>query len=398
VSRRDECWVTGIGAVSAAGIGVPALRSLLVEGRGAVAPLPAASRWTAGACPTPPPSRMTRRLERSGKLFATAAEEAWQQAGLGRAPPTPSRCTLLEGSSLGPLAEMAAAARSGSGRAWVGHPSHLVRFMPGAGGAAFAHEHGIEGDVLHLSAGSVSAAVAIIEAVERLRSDRADIVVAGGAECPLEETVLATFAAAGVLADPGEPGGCRPFDAARSGTVLGEGAGALILERERHARRRGATPLAIIWGTGSCCESYGIVGPDPQGRGVATAARAALRRLSPSSLGWIKAHGTGTRVNDAAECLGLLTLLGSDLVEIPLTSLKPALGHALGACAAVESVAAIVALRERVVPAMLNTRRLDPTLPACTLALEPMTPRAPTVLLLAESFGGRCAAWTIRAA
>jgi 3-oxoacyl-(acyl-carrier-protein) synthase len=131
---------------------------------------------------------------------------------------------------------------------------------------------------------------------------------------------------------------------------------------------------------------------------VATAARAALRRLSPSSLGWIKTHGTGTRVNDAAECLGLLALLGGDLAEVPLTSLKPALGHSLGACAAVESVAAIVALRERVVPATLNTRRLDPALPRCTLALEPMISRAPAVLLLAESFGGRCAAWTIRAA
>ena len=395
MSRREEVWVTGIGAVSAAGVGVPALRSLLVEGRGAVAPLPAPTRRTAGACPTPPPSRMTRRLERSGRLFATAAVEAWLQAGFGTAPPAPSRCAILEGSSLGPLAEMVAAARSRPGRDWVGHPSHLLRFMPGAGGAAFAHEHGIEGDVLHLSAGSVSAAIAIIEAVERLRVARADVVVAGGAECPLEETVLATFAAGGILADPG---GCRPFDAARSGTVLGEGAGALVLERERHARRRGASPLAIIVGTGSCCEACGMVGPDPHGRGVTAAARAALHRLSPSSLGWIKAHGTGTQVNDAAECLGLLALLGADFSEVPLTSLKPALGHLLGACGAVEAVAAIVALREHIVPPTLNTRRLDPALPRCTLALEPMTPRAPAVLLLAESFGGRCAALTIRAA
>ena len=262
MSRREAVWVTGIGAVSAAGVGVPALRSLLVEGRGAVAPLAAPSRWAAGRCPMPSPSPMTRRLERSGKLFATAAAEAWQQAGFATVPPAPSRCAILEGSSLGPLAEMVAAARSRPGGDWVGHPLHLVRFMPGAGGAAFAQAHGIEGDVLHLSAGSVSAAIAIIEAVERLRVDRADVVVAGGAECPLEETVLATFAAGGVLADTG---GCRPFDEARSGTVLGEGAGALVLERERHARRRGAAPLAVIVGTGSCCEANGMVGPDPTG-------------------------------------------------------------------------------------------------------------------------------------
>jgi nodulation protein E len=112
MSRREEVWVTGIGAVSAAGVGVPALRSLLVEGRGAVTPLAAPSRWTAGTCPTPSRSPMTRRLERSGILFASAAAEAWQQAGFGTAPPAPSRCAILEGSSLGPLAEMVAAARS----------------------------------------------------------------------------------------------------------------------------------------------------------------------------------------------------------------------------------------------------------------------------------------------
>ena len=397
MSRGEDVWVTGIGAVSAAGVGVPALRSLLVDGRSAVGRLPPPSPWSAGVSPTPAPSRMTRRLERSAGLFATAAEEAWQGAGLGAAPPVPARCDVLEGSSLGPLAEMVATARSRPGRDWVGHPSHLVRFMTGAGGAAFAHEHGIEGAVLHLSAGSVSAAVAIIEAVERLRAGRSDVVVAGGAECPIEETVMASFAAGGVLADP-NAGGCRPFDVARTGTVLGEGAGALVLEHERHARRRGAAPLAVILGAGWCCESYGLVGPDPRGRGVTAAAREAVRHLSPSSLGWIKAHGTGTRLNDAAECLGLLALLGSGLADVPLTSLKPALGHSLGACAAVETVAAIVALREGIVPATLNTRHIDPALPQCTVALEPMALRGSAALLLAESFGGRCAAWTIRAA
>ena len=396
MTPREEIWVTGIGVVSAAGIGVPALAALIADGRGAVGPLPAPSRWSGGACPTPEASRMTRRLERSALLFATAAEEAWQCAGLASAPPDPSRCDVLEGSSLGPLVELVARARAQPGRDWVGHPSDLVRFMTGAGGAAFAHAHGIEGAVFSLSAGSVSAAVAIVEAVERLRGGRADVVVAGGAECPLDETVIASFAAGGVLADPQDGGGCRPFDPARTGTVLGEGAGALVLENARHARRRGAVPLAAIVGTGLCCESYGVVGPDPRGRGVTAAARDAMRGLAGSSLGWIKTHGTGTRLNDAAECLGLLALLGSGLAEVPLTSLKPALGHTLGACAAVETVAAIVALHQGMVPPTLNTRRLDPDLPRCTLALEPLAPRGPAVLLLAESFGGRCAAWTIR--
>jgi len=398
MSGAERIWVTGMGVVSAAGIGVPPLRALLASGRSAVGPLAATSPWSAGVCPTPAPDRMTRRLERSARLFATAAEEAWRSARLGAEPPVPSRCDVLEGSSLGPLAELVATARSRPQGAWVGHPSHLVRFMTGAGGVAFAQEHGIEGAVFHLSAGSVSAAMAIIEAVQRLRAGRADIVVAGGSECPLDETVIASFAAAGVLAAPGERGCCRPFDAARAGTVLGEGAGALVLEYEGHARQRGAEPLAVLVGTGSSCESYGLVGPDPRGRGVTAAAAEALRRVPGSALGWIKTHGTGTRLNDAAECQGLLSLLGSRLPAVPLTSLKPALGHSLGASAAVETVAAIVALRDGLVPPTLNTRRLDPELPLCTVALEPLVPRGPAVLLLAESFGGRCAAWTISAA
>jgi 3-oxoacyl-[acyl-carrier-protein] synthase II len=131
---------------------------------------------------------------------------------------------------------------------------------------------------------------------------------------------------------------------------------------------------------------------------VTAAACTALRQLEPHRIGWVKAHGTGTRLNDAAECLGLLALLGSGLTEVPLTSLKPAIGHSLGASAAVETVAAILALHDGIVPATLNTHLVDPALPPCTVALEPMTSRAPAVLLLAESFGGRCAAWTIRTA
>lgn len=399
MSAPGEVWVTGVGVVSAAGIGARPLSALITTARSAVAPLPAPSLWAAGTCPTPPATRMTRRLERSARLFTTAAEEAWQCAGLGEAPPVPPRCDVIEASSLGPLAEMVATARARAGGEWRGHPSDLLRFMTGAGGAAFAQAHVIEGAVFHLSAGSVSSGLAIVEAVERIRADRSDIVVTGGAECPLGDTVMGSFAAAGILADTADSGGgCRPFDAERAGTVLGEGAGVLVLESEAHARRRGAEPLAVIAGTGSSCETYGLLGPDPRGRGVTAAARAAMRRVTPDSIGWVKTHGTGTRLNDAAECLGLLALLGSRLADTPLTSLKPALGHSLGASGAVETVAAVLALHEGVVPATLNTRRLDPALPRCTVALEPMKPRAPAVLLLAESFGGRCAAWTIRTA
>jgi 3-oxoacyl-(acyl-carrier-protein) synthase len=389
-------WITGVGAVSAAGNGAPALRMLIRERRSAVAALPL-SYWSVGKCPTPPRARAARLLDRSARLFASAAEEAWRGAGFTETPPDPSRCDIIEGSSLGSLAEVLPRQRDRSSAEFP-RPSGL-RFMLGAGGAAFAETHGVEGAVFHISAGSVSSAMAIIEAVARLEAGRADVVVAGGGECPLDETDLASFAASGILTPSQELGGvCRPFDVDRGGTVLGEGAGALVLERAEDASRRGAAPLGVILGTGWSRESYRMTGPDPTGRGVTQAARQAVGGLGREKVGWIKTHGTGTRLNDATECAGLATLMGSDLPEVPLTSLKPALGHSLGASAAVETVAAVFALQDGVVPPTLNTRHLDPSLPACTVALEPLVPRTPVALLLAESFDGRCAAWTLAAA
>jgi 3-oxoacyl-(acyl-carrier-protein) synthase len=391
-----EIWITGLGAVTAAGNGTPALRTLLRERRSAVAALPS-SYWSVGRCPTPPRMRAVRLLDRSARLFAAAAEEAWRSAGFSEALPDPSRCDVIEGSSLGALGEVLPHERDRSS-AGSSRPFGL-RFMPGAGGADFAESHGVEGAVFHISAGSVSSAMAIIEAVARLETGRADVVVAGGGECPLDETVLATFAAGGILTPSRELGGvCRPFDLDRGGTVLGEGAGALVLERAEHAARRGAAPLAVILGTGWSRESYRMTGPDPTGRGVTQAARQAVGSLGTRKIGWIKTQGVGTRLHDAAECAGLAALMGRDLPEVPLTSLKPALGHSLGASAAVETVAAVLALQDGVVPPTLNTRQPDPSLPACTVALEPLVPRAPMALLLAGSFDGRCAAWTMAAA
>jgi 3-oxoacyl-[acyl-carrier-protein] synthase II len=396
VSTMRGIWITGVGVVSAAGTGAPALRTLLREQRSAVATLPL-SYWSVGRCPTPPRVRAARLLDRSARLFAAAAEEAWRGAGFTDAPPDPSRCDVIEGSSLGALGEVLPQERdrsvAGSSRA------SGLRLLLGAGGADFAEGHGVEGAVFHISAGSVSSAMALIEAVARLEAGRADVVVAGGGECPLDETVLASFAAGGILTPSRALGGvCRPFDLDRGGTVLGEGAGALILERAEHASRRGAAPLAVILGTGWSRESYRMTGPDPTGRGVTQAARQAIGGLGAAKIGWIKTHGAGTRLNDAAECEGLAALMGDDLPDAPLTSLKPALGHSLGASAAVETVAAVLALQDGMVPPTLNTLNPDPSLPPCTVALEPLVPREPVALLLAESFDGRCAAWTLAAA
>jgi 3-oxoacyl-(acyl-carrier-protein) synthase len=390
----EAVWVTGIGAVSAAGIGAAQLGELLIQGRTAVRPIPSLGCMPAGMAPTPPRHGAGRHLDRSARFFLQAAEEAWHDAGLEEGQFDPRRCAVLEGSSLGPLADLLTEHAEQSGSA--ARPSRLVRYMTGAGGAAFAQVHRVRGPVLHLSAGSVSAAYAIAEGIEKILSGQADVVIAGGAECPLHPEVLASFGAAGILGsrDPGDAP-CRPFDARRRGTVLGEGAGVLVLESSGHARRRGVRRRAVVRGHGMSCESYSMTSPDPSGVGVAEAARDALARLGETDLGWIKTHGTGTRLNDAAECRGLASVLGEALNRIPITSLKPALGHCLGASAAVEAVGVILALGWGVVPPTLGNEEADPDLPAHRVATTPRIPEANTALLLAESFGGRCAALTL---
>jgi 3-oxoacyl-(acyl-carrier-protein) synthase len=268
--------------------------------------------------------------------------------------------------------------------------------MTGGGGAAFAHLHRLRGPVLHVSAGSVSSSCAIAEGLEKIAGGLLDLVVAGGSECPLQPDVIEYFRAAGILGSQrnGDPV-CCPFDARRSGTVLGEGAGVLVLEAASHAARRGARPRAIVTGFGLSREVYSMIRPDPAGTGVVEAAQAALAGVPSEEVGWIKAHGTGTRINDAAECRGLAALLGDRLSRTPISSLKPTLGHCLGASGAVEAVAAILALERGIVPATLGTTQIDPGLSGCTVATRVQTSSTPRVLVLAESFAGRCAAMTI---
>ena len=389
-------WVTGLGAVTAAGVGTGVLRELLLEGRTRLAPDPDLAGLETGHCPDVAPTRATRHLDRSATLFVTAALEAWGDAGLEGTSLDAARSGVIEGSSLGPMAEVLALSRGLSGPPEY-RPSGLVRFMVGAGGAAVAHIYGLRGPVLHLSAGSVSAASAIGEAYVRIASGAADLMVAGGAECPLAPEIVGHFRAAGILAPPGDLAPCRPFEVERRGTVLGEGAGVLILESEAHARGRGARCYAELRGYGLSCEAHSMIGPDPSGSGVTAAITAALGRTPLAEIDWIKAHGTGTRPNDAAECAGLAELFGPRLVDAPITSLKPAVGHCLGASGAVEAVAAVLCSVAGVIPATVGTGAIDPALPPCRVVRQ--VERRPTrhALLLSESFGGRCAALLLAA-
>ena len=392
---RDEVWITGIGAHTAAGPGTGALRDAVLNVHSLARPAAGlCDHWVARA-PDPELGRAGKRLDRSSQFFLAAAREAWQHAGLDRALLDPDRIAVIDGSSLGPTSDLLAAERERVRDNFPAriHPAHVIRMMFGAGGAAFAQEIGAHGSVFALSAGSTSGAMTVFEGWAKLRADIADVVVAGGADAPLDPEVIAVFQAAGILAPAGEELPCRPFDVARCGTVLGEGAGVIVLERADHARRRGTAPLAVLSGASVSGEDGSMLAPDPEGRGVARAARCALKHAG-GRVGWIKAHGTATRSNDAAECRALDGICEG----APLSSLKPLLGHCLGASGAVELVAAVIALSERVIPPTLGTRHVDPSLGGRRIVLEPERLAGSTALLLSQSLGGRCAALAIRGA
>jgi 3-oxoacyl-[acyl-carrier-protein] synthase II len=387
--------ITGVGAVSAAGVGAPALIDLLLDGRSAVRPDAALGGLPAGAAPEPPPDRRTRRLDRAARFFVAAGDEAWADAGLPAEPEDGDRYAVIEGSSLGPLGDMLSEHQAFLERGDTRPPSPLtlIRYTPGAGGSLLAHEHHVHGPVFYLSAGSVSAMVAIGEAYFKVASGAVDVALTGGAECPLQRDVAAAFLASGILSrDNGTPAACRPFDRHRSGTVLGEGAGALVLESEEHALARSARIHALVTGFGMACETTSATAPDPEGTGVVAAARQALGEAGTQNVGWVKTHGTGTKLNDAAECRGLTRLLGSQLAEVFLTSLKGAVGHAMGASGGIESVAATLALGRGLVPPSCGTEEVDPELGPCRIATSAERSAAGRVLLLGEGFGGRCAA------
>ena len=392
--ERHEVWITGIGAVTPAGRGAACLRALLRESRSALRFDPCLGGVQVGRAESDLVTRESRHLDASARLFFDAAEEAWRDAGLDLRGP---RVAVIEGSSLGPLPDLIESLRDRANRygAIVAHPLDLVRFMPGAGGAAFAQLHRLTDSTYQVAAGSISGALAIAQAFERIASGQSDIAIAGGAEAPVQRGVVEAFRRAGVQAAPGDP--CLPFDEQRTGTALADGAGVLVLESPEHARARGARPRARIVAVGSAAESYSRVAPSPDGEALVAAASNALC-AHDIRIAWIKAHGTGTRAGDEAELRGLSRLagvIGAGLPTLPVTSLKSSIGHSLGASGAVEAVATVLALEDEIVPGTFGFTRPDRDAPCFAIAPEARPAGSGAVLLLSESFGGRAAAMLI---
>jgi 3-oxoacyl-[acyl-carrier-protein] synthase II len=354
--------ITGVGAVTPLGVGARTLHE----------------RWTAGACGIEdgeapcaefdPKVAMTakeaRRSDRFTQLAVAACAEAVAEAGWDTdgLPYDPERMGCVFGTGIGGIGTIESnhAAMIESGPQKVS-PLAVPLMMSNAGAAALSLRHGLRGQTYGVVSACAAGAHAIGAASRLIKNGDADAVVTGGSEAGLTPLARAAFAA---LDATSEVGISRPFDRRRDGFVMGEGAAVLILEDGEKAERRGAKILGEVLGYGATSDAYHLTAPDPEGTAAAAAMRAALRDagIGPDDVDYVNAHGTSTPLNDRSETVALKRALGERAAQVPVSSTKSAIGHLLGAAGAVEAVATLLALRDRVAPPTLGLEEPDPEL------------------------------------
>ncbi|MGO9761747.1 MAG: beta-ketoacyl-[acyl-carrier-protein] synthase family protein [Solirubrobacteraceae bacterium] len=360
--RADAIVVTGVGAVTPLGVGARTLHERwcagecgIADGEGACSDFDARDFLTA---------KEARRADRFTQLAIAACTEAladagWQDGGADGLAYPPERVGCVLGTGIGgiqTLVDGQDTLRERGGQ-YVS-PLSVPLMMSNAGAGALSMRHDLRGPSFAVSSACASGAHAIGSALRMLQSGEADAVVAGGSEAGLTPLARAAFSALDALSQSGVS---RPFDARRDGFVMGEGAAVMVLEREQAARARGARVLGTIKGYGASSDAHHLTAPRDDGQGQAAAMRAALADAGvvAEQIDYVNAHGTSTPLNDRAETRAIKLALGEHAQRIPVSSTKSAIGHLLGAAGAVEAVATLLALRDRIAPPTLGLSEPD---------------------------------------
>ena len=317
------------------------------------------------------PPKEARRLERNVVFAVAAAQEAVADARLNGFDPT--RAGIVLGSAIGGavgLLEQGDVLRErGADRV---SPFFLPNVLVDSASGQIAITLGIRGPNYAVVSACATGSHAIGEAAELIKRGDADVVLAGGTEACMHPLILAGFCAMRGLAveDEHPPRASRPFDATRAGFVMGEGAGALLLEDWEHAEGRGAEIYAEVLGYGASNDAHHMAQPEPEATGVAAMMRAALERagVEPERVGYVNAHGTSTPLGDLAETKAIKDVFGTHAYDLAVSSTKSMMGHTFGAAGAIEAIMCVLALRDGVLPPTINYRRPDP---ACDLDYVP---------------------------
>ncbi|MGY1615600.1 beta-ketoacyl-[acyl-carrier-protein] synthase family protein [Geodermatophilus sp. SYSU D00691] len=378
-TSTSDVVVTGLGATTPLGGDVASTWEALLAGRSGVERItddwvkdyPAQLVARMATDPSEQLDRVrARRLDRSQQAAVVAAEQAWAESGAAELDVAPERIAVVFGTGIGGaltlLGQDDVLEEKGPKRV---SPFTIPMLMPNGPAAAVGLAIGAKGGVHAPVSACASGAEAIRWGLDLLRFDRADVVLVGGAEACIHPLPMAGFAAMRAMSTRNdEPHrASRPFDKARDGFVLGEGAAALVLERADSAHGRGATVHARLAGAGATADGYDLVAPHPEGEGAGRAIGAALRDagVSPADIGHVNAHATSTPVGDTAEAAAIRSSIGDHVL---VTATKSQTGHLLGAAGALESVFTILALRDQVVPATANLD--DPDDDAAVQALD----------------------------
>ncbi|MDB4970038.1 MAG: Beta-ketoacyl synthase [Myxococcales bacterium] len=383
--------ITGLGCVSGFGRGADLLWSALLDGRRAMREQPEVAAMGLSVGPVALVEGLPMSTpSRAAQMALWAADEALTDAG---SPPPGAMLGVACGTTLGGISDWLPAVRHDpSDFGWTSAPAAWGHAAPGQAVAAAIGAHG---PLVVPSVACASGNVALGAALELIRSGRCDVVLAGGVDA-LNDFVLAGFGSLKAV----DAAPCRPFDRTRRGLNLGEAAAFLVLESEAHARARGVRIRAFLDGYGVAADGVHMTGPDKDGRGAARAMRGALADAArtPADVGFVSAHGTATVFNDLMESKALALLLGDRARTTPVNSIKSALGHTLGAAAALEALACVRTLETGLVPPTVGLEELDPEIHLDVVHGEPRAVAARAVLSTSSGFGGTNAAVVLTAA
>lgn len=422
-ARRRRVVITGMGVATPAGCSLERFWQRLTSGCSAVGPI---ESFDASAYPTRVAAEIrdeetgtgsSAKLWKIARFASAAADNAILDSRLLRSAYDPARVGVLVAAGPGgydPAEVFAPCAAASSAGMESFDWGAFIRTLqaerkktsgqprgPGTVPALIAHRYRFLGPVMTVMTACAAGTQALGDAARWIRNGMADLVVAGGSDSELYPMGLAAFCLLGALSTRNdEPGrASRPFDNARDGFVIGEGAGILVMEELNHARRRDARIYGEVAGFGSAGDAYRITDPHPDGKGAVQAMRHALRdaRIQSSQVGYINAHGTSTTANDRIETRAIKQVFGADAFRIPISSTKSMIGHLTVAAGAVEAVATLLTLTTGIIHPTINYETPDPD---CDLDYVPNRSRRANVeyaLSNSFGFGGQCASLILRA-
>lgn len=395
--------ITGIGAVSSAGVGAERLWAAARDGRSCVGEtkFPWEYKGRIKIAAQVQGFDGAALLEKDVLPFCdpvsmyllVATDEAMQQAGFPRETRFgPRGCTII-GTGIGGMMTI----EEGIRMAYVGNgrpnPLMIPKLIPSACPANVSMRYGLQGPSFAVASACSSATQAIGIGLQMIRTGTVDIAVVGGTEDCITNNSMRAWESLRVMT----PDVCRPFSKGRNGMVLGAGAGVFILETEEHARARGATPLVELAGYGTSTDAKDPVAPDVHGAARAMTEALADAGVKPEDIDYVNAHGTATIVNDVNESAALGLVFGERAPHLPVSSTKPVHGHGLGAAGALEMVVAMGAIRDQIAPPTINFAEPDPKCPIDPIPNEARKLKIKTAMSNSFAFGGINAVLVVKA-